>query len=110
MNFPFKHSMKLGTTISKLATQVSLIGLISCTTIITNVTNVVDLNEVDLKKIDSYKRGETCTQTFFNVGPFGNSSILETAQKADIGKIHFVDTKVIKYLFYSNHCLVVYGS
>jgi|JI8StandDraft_1071087.scaffolds.fasta_scaffold115784_2 hypothetical protein len=110
MNLPLSISTKLGRMISKFVIFLSLIGLVSCTTIITNVTNVVDLEEVDLKKIDTYKRGETCTRTYLNIGPFGNSSILETAQKADISKILFVDTKVIKYLLYSNHCLVVYGN
>lgn len=81
----------------------------SCTTIITNVSNTSNVNEVEIKKINSYKKGETCALLILSLGPFGNSSVIETAIQANIDKIVFVDTKTINYFVYRKNCLVVYG-
>jgi hypothetical protein len=93
----------------KSAILVSLLFLFSCTSYITNFNNVVDLEDVDLKKIESYKKGETCRYSYLGLGPFGSASILETAKKGDIGKVVFIDTKSTWYPGYIVTCLVVYG-
>ncbi len=87
-----------------------LLLLSSCTTVITNVTNSNNLSELNVKQIGSYKRGETCTFSVLSIGPFGNSSIIETAEKGGINKIIFVDTVIKNRILYKNICLVVYGN
>ncbi|GBF48710.1 hypothetical protein LPTSP4_02100 [Leptospira ryugenii] len=81
----------------------------ACTTVVTNVNNTTNLSEFNVKQLSNYKVGETCAISVLSVGPFGNSSIIETAKTADIGKIIFVDTKTINNFVYKKHCLVVYG-
>lgn len=91
-----------------LAIGLAMFSLAGCATMITPVTNMANVKNVDFSQ--DMKRGQSCANFILGfIGPFGNASIVEAAKNAQISKVKVVDYKSTWYLVLAQRCVVVYG-
>jgi hypothetical protein len=73
--------------------------------------NQIDLNKTDFSKIENMKVGRACNAVaLFFIPVETEKSILKAVSKANIAKIHYIESRIRGlYPIYYENCVYVYG-
>ncbi|MEC8811739.1 MULTISPECIES: TRL domain-containing protein [unclassified Ketobacter] len=72
--------------------------------------NVVGINNIDFKELQTRKRGEACTWNLFFILPiYGDGSIITAADAGKINNVELTGETGLWYFPANKNCTVVYG-
>lgn len=72
--------------------------------------NVVGINNIDFKELQTRKRGEACTWNLFFILPiYGDGSIITAADAGQINNVELTRETGLWYFPANKNCTVVYG-
>ncbi len=70
----------------------------------------VGVKNVDLKELQTRKRGEACTwNLLFFLPVLGDGSIISAANKGNINNVELIGETGVWYFPFNKHCTIVYG-